>query len=74
MSENKKVAAGKIYVNIAGRIAREVLEVRNDIVVFVNHHLDTGRSTGVPSICMTEHFTKWADREATLMEMERVQQ
>lgn len=73
MLENKKVAAGKVYVNLAGRIAREVVEVRNDIVVFINHHLDTGRSAGVPSMCMKKHFTHWADREATLTETERLQ-
>lgn len=73
MSTSKKVTAGKYYVNNARRIARKVVKVQNNIVFFINYHKDTGRSNGVPNECPKEHFTKWAEREATLTETTSLQ-
>jgi len=73
MLRSHKVAEGKYYVNHARNIAREVLEVRNDAITFITYHLDTGASTGNPSACMKQHFTHWADHEATQIEIANLQ-
>lgn len=73
MLRSRKVSVGKFYVNQARSIAREVLEVKKNVIIFVSHHLDTGASAGNPSECMKQHFTLWADREATQNEMTNLQ-
>ena len=73
MLHSQKVSAGKFYVNQARSIAREVLEVKKNVIIFISHHLDTGASAGNPSECMKQHFTLWADREATSNEMTNLQ-
>lgn len=67
------VTTGKYYVNQARDIAREVVESHDNVVLFITYHLDTGRSSGNPSECMKQHFTHWADHEATLAEMSIIQ-
>jgi len=73
MLPSSKVIAGRYYVNEARNIAREVLGASNYTVTFITYHLDTGNSSGSPSVCMIEHFTHWADHEATPTEMTSVQ-
>jgi hypothetical protein len=73
MLASHKVTAGKYYVNSARDIARKVTETNRDIVMFITYHLDTGKSSGVPSECMKQHFTHWADHEATLIEIASLQ-
>jgi len=73
MTQIRKVAAGKYYVNSTRNIAREVLEVKDDAVIFVTYHLDTGASTGNPNMCMKQHFTHWAHHEASLAELSNLQ-
>ena len=74
MLRSRKVAAGKYYVNNARNIAREVLEIKDDAIIFITYHLDTGATTGNPSECMKQHFTHWADHEATQIEIANLQQ
>lgn len=74
MLRSRKVIAGKYYVNNARNIAREVLEIKDDAVIFITYHLDTGASAGIPSECMKPHFTHWADHEATQAEIASLQQ
>jgi len=73
MLRSHKVAAGKYYVDSNRNIAREVLEIKDNAVFFITYHLDTGASTGNPSACMKQHFTHWADHEATQMEIASLQ-
>ena len=73
MLQNQAVKAGQCYVNISGKVAREVLEADEDTVKFYTHHLDTGSSCGSPSECLKDDFLRWADREATSAELARVQ-
>jgi hypothetical protein len=73
MSQSRKVSAGKYYVNNGRNIAREVLEIKDDAVIFITYHLDTGASAGIPSKCMKQHFAHWVDHEATLTEIARLQ-
>ena len=74
MTRNQKVTTGKYYVNNARNIVREVLEVRDEAVVFITYHLDTGASAGIPSECARQHFRHWADHEATQTEITSLQQ
>jgi len=74
MLRGRKVITGKYYVNNARNIAREVVEVKDDAVIFITYHLDTNASSGNPSECLKLHFTHWADREATQMEVAGLQQ
>jgi hypothetical protein len=69
MLRNRNVAVGKYYVNNARRIAREVLGIQNNIVIFNTHHMDTGNSCHSPSECTIRDFIHWADHEATSSEM-----
>jgi len=71
--QDRKVTAGKVYVNTSRDIAREVLEVGRNSVTFITYHLSTGNSTGIPSECIKQHFTHWVDHEATLSEMASIQ-
>ena len=73
MLQGQKVSVGKFYVNNARNIAREVLEIKNNAVIFINYHMDTGASAGNPSECLKQHFTHWADREATPNELTNLQ-
>ncbi len=73
MLQSRKVMAGKYYVNNARNIAREVVEVKDDAIVFITYHLDTGASVGIPSECLKQHFTHWADHEASQMEIASLQ-
>lgn len=74
MLQNQKVAAGRYYVNNARNIARKVLEIKENAVLFITYHLDTGNSAGNTNECMKQHFALWADREATQTEMDLLQQ
>jgi hypothetical protein len=67
------IAPGKFYVNNGRRVAREVLRVKDQVIVFNTHHLDTGNSCGSPSECSRQDFTNWADHEASPSEIARVQ-
>lgn len=73
MVRSRGVVAGKYFVNSTRSIAREVLDVRDDAVIFISYHLDTGTSTGNPKTCMKQHFTHWADHEATKLEIAGLQ-
>lgn len=73
MLQSRNILAGKYYVNNARNIAREVLEIDDNAVIFITYHLDTGATAGIPSKCMKQHFTHWADHEATLSEIARLQ-
>lgn len=73
MLRNRKVTAGKYYVNNARKIVREVLAIDDKTVIFNTHHLDTGNSCGSPSECRIWDFIHWADHEATPAEMSILQ-
>ena len=73
MLESQRITSGKYYVNQARDIAREVVEAHDNVVLFITYHLNTGRSSGTPSECVKQHFTHWADHEATLAEMSNIQ-
>jgi len=73
MLQSRQVSAGKFYVNRTRKIAREVLEIKENAVIFITYHLDTGASAGNPSECMKQHFTHWADHEATFTEIYNLQ-
>ncbi len=72
MLPSQEVAVGKFYVNQTRNVARQVVEIRNNAIIFINYHLNTGASTGTPSECMKQHFTLWADREASQSELTRL--
>jgi len=74
MLRSRKVTAGKYYVNNTRTIAREVVDIKDNAIIFITYHLDTGTSTGNPSECMKQHFTHWADHEATQTEIASLQQ
>jgi len=67
------ITPGKFYVNNGRRVAREVLRVKDQVIVFNTHHLHTGNSCGSPSECSRQDFTKWADHEASPSEVANVQ-
>jgi hypothetical protein len=69
MLRNRNVAVGKYYVNHARKIAREVLGIKDKIVTFNTHHMDTWNSCHSASECTLRDFIHWADHEATLSEM-----
>jgi hypothetical protein len=69
MVRKKDIRAGKCYVNDARTIAREVVEVRDQVVTFQTYHLDTGNSCGSPSECPTRNFTHWAAYEVPITEI-----
>jgi len=73
MLASRNVTTGKYYVNRARDIAREVVETRDNVVIFITYHLNTGKSSGTPSLCMKHHIAHWADHEATLNEMSNIQ-
>ena len=73
MLQDQNVTAGKYYVNNARDTARKVLEVKNNTVIFITYHMDTGNCAGNPSYSMKQHFTQWADHEATQTEMANLQ-
>ena len=74
MLQSQKVSTGKYYVNNGRNIAREVLEIKDDAVIFITYHLDTGTSAGIPSRCMKQHFAHWVDHEATQTEIANLRQ
>ena len=69
MVESLKVEAGKFYVSHSRKIIREVVMVRDQSVVFITHHLDTGNSCGAASECKLPDFLQWAHHEASPVEM-----
>jgi hypothetical protein len=69
MLQNQAVIVGKFYVNNKRRIAREVLQSSRQTVTFNTYHLDTGNSCGSPSECLVQDFVRWANREASPMEL-----
>ena len=73
MLRSRKVAIGKYYVDNSRRIAREVLRIDDETVMFKTHHLDTGNSCDSLSECMKPDFINWADHEATPSEMASLQ-
>ena len=73
MLRERDITTGKFYVNNGRRVAREVLQVRDQIIIFNTYHLDTGNSCGSPSECSRQDFTKWADHEASPSEVASMQ-
>jgi len=73
MLRNKNIIVGKFYVNKARKTARQVLETDQHMVVFYNHHLNTGNSCHSPSQCTKRDFIDWADHEATPTELASLQ-
>jgi hypothetical protein len=69
MLQQQDVIVGKIYVNQGRRIAREVLQAGEKIVLFNNYHLNTGNSCGSPSECTVQDFVRWASDEASPSEL-----
>jgi hypothetical protein len=69
MVTSLKVNAGKFYVNHSRKIIREVVMVKDQTVVFLTHHLDTGNSCGSASECNILDFLQWAHHEASPAEM-----
>ena len=74
MLVNNDVSTGKYYVNQSRDIAREIVETHENVVLFITYHLNTGRSSGIPSECIKQHFAHWVDHEATLAELSNIQQ
>ena len=72
MFTSGNVTAGKYYINQTRDIAREVVETHDNVILFITHHLNTGRSNGTPSECMKKHFVHWADHEATRAEISNI--
>ena len=73
MLRKRDIKAGKFYVNNGRRVAREVLQASNQIIMFNTYHLGTGNSCGSPSECTMEDFTHWADHEASPAEIASMQ-
>ena len=73
MIRGRNITVGKYYINNRRRIAREVLKVYDNTIMFITHHLDTGNTCGLPSICMKKDLINWADREATPAELASLQ-
>jgi len=73
MLRNKNIIVNRFYVNNARKTARQVLEADQSMVIFYNFHLDTGNACPSPSQCTKRDFIHWADREATPMELDRLQ-
>ena len=69
MLQKRDVIVGKFYVNYERRIAREVLRTSQQTVTFITYHLDTGNSCGSPSECLLQDFIRWANNEASSMEL-----
>jgi hypothetical protein len=69
MLRSRNIAVGKHYVNNARKIAREILGIKDKIVTFNTHHLDSGNSCHSPSECTLRDFIQWANHEATHSEM-----
>ena len=69
MLRKRDVIIGKFYVNNERRIAREVLRTSRQTVTFNTYHLDTGNSCGSPSECLVQDFLRWANSEASPMEL-----
>ena len=69
MLSRKDIRAGKCYVNNARTIAREVMQVSDQVVTFQTYHLDTGNSCGSPSECETRAFARWAESEVPITEV-----
>jgi len=73
MLRKRDVIIGKFYVNNEHRIAREVLQTSRQTVTFNTYHLDTGNSCGSPSECLVQDFLRWANGEASPMELASLQ-
>ena len=69
MVESQELIEGRYYVNQSRKIMRQVVMLSDQIVVFITHHLETGNSCGSASECRVPDFLKWADHEATPVEI-----
>jgi|WetSurMetagenome_2_1015567.scaffolds.fasta_scaffold163285_2 hypothetical protein len=67
------VATGRLYVEYARRIMREVVQVTDQKVIFITHHMDTGNSCGSASECKMADFLEWAHHEASPAEIASLQ-
>jgi hypothetical protein len=63
MVRKRDVSTGRFYVNKERTIARQVLRISRETVVFNTYHLDTGNSCGTPSEHTLGSFARWASRE-----------
>jgi len=72
MLRRQDLSAGKCYVNYARKVARVVLAVNDKNVTFITYHLDTGNSCGSASECPKSDFVRWADHEATPVEIAKL--
>lgn len=72
MLEKQELRVGKWYVNYGSKVARAVLGVSDTTVTFITYHLDTGNSCGSASECARADFIRWADHEATPVEIARL--
>lgn len=73
MLRGRDICEGKCYVNTTRTIIREVLQARDQTIIFNTYHLDTGNSCGSPSECTLRDFKHWADCEASPAELAHVQ-
>jgi hypothetical protein len=48
---------------------REVVMLKDQTVVFITHHMDTGNSCGSASECKIPEFLQWVHHEASEAEM-----
>jgi len=48
---------------------REVVMVKDQTIVFITHHMETGNSCGSASECKLLDFLQWAHHEASPAEM-----
>ena len=69
MVRRKDIRTGKCYVNNTRTIAREVIQVNDQVVTFRTYHLDTGNSCGSPSECEARAFARWAESEVSITEI-----
>ena len=73
MLRTRTFIVGKYYVNNARSIARQVVAMNAETVVFNTYHLNSGNSCASSSECTRQGFARWADREATTAETARLQ-
>ena len=73
MLRKQDLSAGKCYVNYGSKVARVVLATSSQIVTFITYHLDTGNSCGSASECTKIDFIRWADHEATPLELAKLE-
>ena len=73
MLRKQDLSTGKCYVNYARKVARAVLAVNDKTITIMTYHLDTGNSCGSASECPKSDFIRWADHEATPIEIAKLE-